>query len=468
MKSPLSERIVSANRHHWLLSTSVGQASQPERANLRYRLAPRPLGQGSYATVFSAEHRITGETVALKRAKAGRMAAARIKREIEAQQSLARHPNIMPILDHDPAFLWYTMPVARGALITLRKELDEDSFASIILDLADALAVAHQQNMVHRDVAPTNILALEGSRPGGSRWVIADWGMVSLPFARPSQRLTRTGVAMGTAGFDAPELSENPSAASASTDVYSLGRVVAWFLTGTWPRSGRLLLPDGPALRWRVFVRNCTEEAIEQRIRDMHALREALNDVFTIHDEPPSQRTKYLLDRVLSGDTSQLEELVTMGLAHQDDPVIYLDHLALLPTGLTRTWATESPEQAAEVGRRMAEHLLTSQWGDRDTQYVRTPLSFIHTIIQALIDIGQLGLAQDVVVKFFAADEQWRYEPQRQRTIEWLADLEAPADTTVAQVLLNQDRLIAYYQSDIQPKSTTLRTILASTNEAVS
>jgi serine/threonine protein kinase len=437
----------------------MGQASQSIRANERYRLGPKPLGLGSYATVFLATERSSGAVVALKRAKSDREATARIRREILAQKSLA-HPNIMPIIDHDPGYTWYTMPVARGTLLRLRQELDEESLASILLNIADALEVAHEQGMIHRDIAPTNILALEGSRPGGYRWVVADWGMVNRPSGGTSGRLTRAG-GMGTAGFDAPELNDNPSAATAAVDVYSLGRVAAWFLTGKWPNSGHPLLPDGPALRWRVFVKAATEPRIADRLPNMAAVREEVNAVFTVHDEPASQRAAYLLDLVLQGDATKLDELITTALAHQDDVDAYLDSLARVPTAQIRTWTVDSPEQATEVACRMAQHLVTSPWGDRDREYVGTPLSFVQAVMQSLADSDKLGLAQDVASKFFAADVHWQYEPQHQRSIEWLSDLEGTAATMVAYVLATKPQLIEYYRSGLTPRSPELAAILA-------
>jgi serine/threonine-protein kinase len=396
--------------------------------------------------------------VALKRAKNNRLATARIKREILAQKRLA-HPNIMPIIDHDPGYTWYAMPIARGTLRDLRPELDDESLASILLNIADALEVAHEQGMVHRDIAPTNILALEGSRPGGYRWVVADWGMVNRPSDGSSGRLTRTGAGMGTIGFDAPELDENPSAATAAADVYSLGRVAAWFLTGTWPNSGHPLLPEGGALRWRVFVKSATEHRLTDRLPSMTAVREAVDAVFAVHDEPPAEQATHLLDLLLQGDSSKLDELVTIALAHQDDVAVYVDYLARVPTAQIRAWAADSPEQATEAACRMAQHLVTSSWEDRDQEYVGTPLSFVQAVMQALVDTDDLGHAQDVATKFFAADAYWHYEPQRERSVDWLSDQDGPAADMIAQVLASKPQLVTYYRPGMHPKSPALAAI---------
>jgi serine/threonine protein kinase len=83
---------------------------------LPYRLAPAPLGEGGFAQVFKAEPRDRpGGAVALKRARPGNVAEARLQREIDVQ-SRFDHPHIMPILDADPQGAWFVMPLAEGNL----------------------------------------------------------------------------------------------------------------------------------------------------------------------------------------------------------------------------------------------------------------------------------------------------------------------------------------------------------------
>ncbi|WP_326593664.1 serine/threonine-protein kinase [Streptomyces sp. NBC_01294] len=392
----------------------------------RYHIADSTLGEGAYAEVYRAVHRETGAEVALKLARKGPEAQARIRMEIEAQKILA-HPNIMPIRDHDPGFLWYTMPVADGTMKALRPGLDEESLISILLNLADALKVAHRQNLIHRDISPLNILALPGESTGGLRWVVADWGMVRRPLPVGKSPLTKTGQQMGTPGFDAPELNDDPRKATAAVDVYSLGRVAAWFLTGKMPQTGRPLLPDGDVLHWRQFVLECTQEEVIARLSSMDDLRRQLNAILTERDEPPAQRARRLVNGLLRGTVGSLEDLVALAEAYGHDASLFFDQLARVPSLTLRRWVAESPQRAATLGSRMAHHLVDSPWEDRDQQYVGTPLGFVHTVIRALVETGQLGLAQDMAGDFFAADAYWRYSEQRTRTQEWLDELDAPS-----------------------------------------
>ena len=76
------------------------------------------------------------------------------------------------------------------------------------------------------------------------------------------------------------------------------------------------------------------------------------------------------------------------------------------------------------LARHMARHLVRSPWEDRDPQYANTPLGFVYTVLRTLVEAKHLGLAQDVAGDFFVADARWGQPAQRQRTLEWLADLE--------------------------------------------
>ncbi|MEU7751446.1 serine/threonine-protein kinase [Micromonospora sp. NPDC049171] len=430
--------------------------------NKHYRLDPRPRGRGSFSEVVRAVHRSEGTEVALKRAKAIPEARNRIKREIDAQKELA-HPNIMPILDHDPGYRWYAMPLAEKTLYEAREELEEEDFASILSDLADALDVAHRQKLIHRDISPSNILGLPGGSSGRLRWVVADWGMVRVSPDLASRALTRPGQRMGTPGFDAPELDVDPSQATEAVDVYSLGRVAAWFLTGHDPRSGVRLLPDGELLHWRPFVRACTEQDLDQRVPNMPALRGLLKQVFDHRDDPVPERASRLLEGLLLGDDESLAGLISLAQSFREDATIFLDCLAQIPSTRVRSWASAEPDQAASLALAMATHLLRSPWEDRDISYAATPLTFTLTILRSLVEARHLGLAQDVVGPYCDADTHWAQGSQRSRTLEWLADLDETAAASIYPELARRPAALEYYsEPGWRPRSAALRSLLGS------
>ncbi|MFG1862365.1 caspase, EACC1-associated type [Microbispora bryophytorum] len=440
--------------------TRVGRipGKSPVKPNELYKLNRIPLGEGTFSQVFLAEHRITGDQVALKRARPNKNARARIQREIEVQLLLSPHPHIMSIIDFDPGLRWYTMPVAKGTLRDLRDGLNEDDLASIINDLSWALEAAHEQDLVHRDISPMNILALANEVTHQHQWVLADWGMVRRAYGSNSARLTRTGASAGTPGFDAPELANDAQNASAAADIYSLGRVAAWFLTKKMPSSGHPLLPEGPALHWRMFVKACTENDLSDRVTSMPEMREALTNVFLLQEDPPAQRIRRLLENTTK-DHTDLKALMEYAQAYSSDAGLYIDHVAWVPTGKLQAWAVDHPSLASQIAVHMAQHVRTSHWGDRDREHIVFPLTFIFTILQSLTEAHQFAQAMDVATCYFAAEASWACDRQRDRTVQWLSDLNAPADAVIARALTSQLDLVDYYRPGMTPRSPTLKAI---------
>lgn len=126
-----------------------------------YKILDRiPLGEGGFARVWRAEHRQTSEVVALKQPRREPAARDRLRREIQVQTALA-HPNVMPIVDHDPdGYGWFAMPVGTGNLYKLRPTVSGDELVDLLRGIIDGLAVAHQARYVHRDITPPNLIAL--------------------------------------------------------------------------------------------------------------------------------------------------------------------------------------------------------------------------------------------------------------------------------------------------------------------
>ncbi len=235
-----------------------------------YRLARKPLGVGGFAEVFEAEHRETGERVAFKRLlrKINREEAlARLRREIETLRRID-HPHVMPVLDHAADFSWYTMPLADAVLASLEPPIADELLTTIVRECAAGLAAAHDAGLVHRDVTPPNIVRI--THDGQARWVIADFGLVRRPRGLTTVVRTMAGSEFGTAGFAAPEAWDDPHAMTAQADIYSLGRVVAWAVTGRLPAPNRSLLPDDEP--WRTFVQRATQDEPTARPISMRAL----------------------------------------------------------------------------------------------------------------------------------------------------------------------------------------------------
>lgn len=259
---------------------------KPDSRKAKYVLSREPIGEGGQAQVFEAHDRSTNAIVALKRVSSrDHEAISRMRREIEVQSTI-KHPNVMPILDHSSQYRWYTMPLAEQSLGKLSLPLHDDGLLiEIVESCAKGLAAAHARGYVHRDLTPNNILQIRDQE--GPRWVVSDWGLVRRHGHTTIAR-TLPGQSFGTLGFAPPEMWKDAHAVDARADVYSLGRVVAYCLTGEWPAPNSHLLPDG---KWREFVKRMTAENVNQRVQNMQEVLCLLEDIKNSKYTEPSFST---------------------------------------------------------------------------------------------------------------------------------------------------------------------------------
>ncbi|MDX2121383.1 MAG: serine/threonine-protein kinase [Gemmatimonadota bacterium] len=196
----------------------------------------REVGRGGAARVFLA-HTPTGEPVALKVLHpqlAASVTADRFLREIALISRLS-HPRVARLLDYGEGdwLLWYVMEYHAGP--TLRQHLERarklslSDVVHIAHDLCAALDAAHALGIVHRDVKPENVvLAPEGA-------VLVDFGIAKAVADAGSDRLTRSGFAVGTSTYMSPEQISGTDSVDARADLYALGCVLFECLAGRPP-----------------------------------------------------------------------------------------------------------------------------------------------------------------------------------------------------------------------------------------
>ena len=204
-----------------------------------YRLE-RELGQGGMATVYLAEdlkHRRQVAITVLRPELAAALGPERFLREIDTTANL-RHPHILPLYDSGEAdgFLYYVMPLVEGESLRARldrqKQLPIDEALSIAREVADALGYAHQRGIIHRDIKPENIL-LEGGHA-----VVADFGIARAISSAGAEKLTATGLSVGTPLYMSPEQAAGDANLDGRSDLYALGCVLYEMLGGQAPFTG--------------------------------------------------------------------------------------------------------------------------------------------------------------------------------------------------------------------------------------
>ncbi|MGH7569562.1 MAG: serine/threonine-protein kinase, partial [Gemmatimonadales bacterium] len=245
----------------------------------------RLAGEGGMATVYVAHDLKHDRDVALKILKpdvAQALGRERFLREIKLAAKL-QHPNILPVYDSGEAAgaLYYVMPFVEGE--SLRDRLDREGQFSleeaiqITREVADALAYAHSHDVVHRDIKPENVML------SGGHAVVADFGIARAISGAGQDKVTQTGLAIGTPAYMSPEQASGSGQIDRRSDIYSLGCMLYEMLAGQPPFTGptahavmaRHSLDAVPRLK---IVRETVPDAVEDAI--MRALAKVPADRF--------------------------------------------------------------------------------------------------------------------------------------------------------------------------------------------
>ncbi len=234
-----------------------------QRALGRDFAVERLLGEGGFAVVFAAHDRKLSRRIAVKVLRpeltTSRSTVQRFVREAESVASLS-HPHILPIffVGEGEGLAYFGMPLVEGETLEARLsregQLPETDVVRIGAEIADALAEAHGQGLVHRDVKPANVL-LQGPK---RRVLVTDFGIAKAAAAK-GDKLTGTGVIIGSPHYMSPEQASGSGEVDHRSDIYSLGVLLWQMLAGAVPFDG----PDSQA----VLVQHLTKELPPLRSR---------------------------------------------------------------------------------------------------------------------------------------------------------------------------------------------------------
>jgi TolB-like protein len=249
----------------------------------RYRIE-RELGQGGMATVYLAHDLRHDRYVAIKVLRpelSAVIGAERFLREIKTIANL-QHPHILGLIDSGEVqgTAYYVMPFVEGESLRDRlnreKQLPVEDAVRVATEVAAALDYAHRHGVIHRDIKPENILLHDGSA------VVADFGIALAVSTAGGNRMTETGMSLGTPHYMSPEQAMGERDIDQRSDTFSLGCVLYEMLLGEPPFTGvtaqavvaKIMTADAPSLtRQRRSVPPAIDKAVHRALERLPADR---------------------------------------------------------------------------------------------------------------------------------------------------------------------------------------------------
>jgi serine/threonine-protein kinase len=268
-----------------------------------YHLKQR-LGSGGMGEVYLAEHALLRRPCAVKLIRPERAGdphfLRRFEREVQAMATLT-HPNTVEVYDYGHAAdgtFYYAMEYLPGLdleqLVTRHGPVSPGRAVHLLRQVCGALAEAHAIGLIHRDIKPSNVMVCErGGRHDVAK--LLDFGLVRAPTLAQGEgsTLTQLGTLAGTPAYMAPEQAAARAALDGRSDIYSLGAVAYFLLTGRPPfvretavqtlaaHLGEPLVPPGqlrpdlPADLEEIVLR-CLDKDPEGRFLDADTLERTL------------------------------------------------------------------------------------------------------------------------------------------------------------------------------------------------
>lgn len=235
----VTSRVIYALRIEVRAARQLGQYTLEEK-----------LGSGGMGEVYRASHAMMRRPTAIKLLPPDRAepaALARFEREVQLTSQLS-HPNTITLFDYgrtpDGVF-YYAMELLDGATVDDIVEADgpqpSERVIHVLRMVAGSLSEAHELGLVHRDVKPANIMLCDrGGEPDIAK--VLDFGLVKPTGSQADLALTQAGSITGTPLYMSPESLSSPDTMDARSDLYSVGAVGYFMLTGRQLFEGKSLI----------------------------------------------------------------------------------------------------------------------------------------------------------------------------------------------------------------------------------
>jgi tetratricopeptide (TPR) repeat protein len=362
----------------------------------RYRVE-RELGRGGMATVYLAHDPKHQRPVALKVLRpelAVALGPERFLREIQIAAKL-HHPHILALYDSGEAdgLLYYVMPLVKGESLRERlnreKQLPLADALRIAREVSAALGHAHEHHVVHRDVKPENIMLASGHA------LVTDFGIARAISAAGGERLTETGIAVGTPAYMSPEQAAGSGDLDQRSDVYALACVLYEMLGGEPPFTGpsaqailaRQAVDPVPNLRTiRTTVPEGVVQAVERALAKVPADRFATVAEFSAALATPSgEITPSLVPRArtMRGRRSIVALAAAVAL--------------VVVVAASASWIMRTGDDVALVPNRVVVAPFENQTGDANLDPLATMVP--EWVSQGLVETGLVQIVPTNTVR---------------------------------------------------------------------
>ncbi|MGY2898436.1 serine/threonine protein kinase [Curtobacterium sp. PvP017] len=358
------------------------------------------ISRTPFAQVWACQNN-AGEAVVLKIAADEAPVRKRFERELGAMMATkGRH--VMPILDYDLSFSWYAMPRASYSLWEIETPVAISECIQVLNSTAEGLRPLHAVGQVHRDLKPQNLLWL--SDDTGARWVVADFGIVRNAPGRTTSRQTRAGGLTGSDGWAAPEQYADAHDATVTADVFSLGAIAGWLLTGKPPSYGHVTMPDDA--RVGAVIRRATKPNPADRYPNL----DDFVDAFDRATRPFVGKVETLL---AGKDWVGVGEYV---LEQQNEQPELIRRVSVTGQSDVNDWAAVDAAGMLDTALNLLGDVPRLNYHDMDAF-----LSWCVRPLRALTNADRLDLAEDLAVALFGMTAQLDQFAPARAILDWLA-----------------------------------------------
>jgi serine/threonine protein kinase len=286
----------------------------------------------------------------------------------------------------------------------------------ILEAVAGGLKPLHADNQVHRDLKPDNILWLDDE--DDARWVVADFGIVRNPVGLTTSKLTNAGGLTGSPGWAAPEQYSDAHDAMITADVYSLGAITSWLLTGQQPSYGHVVMP--PDARLGAVIRRATRALGQDRFAN-------LDDFVKAFIAATRPYVGAFLTLTQQGDWAEASAYI---LGQPEENVRVIRALPKVSQPDVNAWAAADSAGMSDAVSDLLEEVPRMSYKDMDPF-----LSWCVRVLRALVNAKQLESAERVAAVLFGTTASVDQFAPARTILEWLAVLSGRAGEAMERAL---------------------------------